>query len=117
MAAPVPLPVPRALRFPMSLSLRYRCAPAEGWRDAVTVNVSRTGLLLAPAPALRPGRPVDLVLTLPPCDAFPRARVRCTALVVRQGTGDGAALAIERYRLLKPAEADETDVMEGSDAE
>jgi hypothetical protein len=101
----------------MSLLLRYRCGSADTWREAVTLNVSRTGLLLSPAHALPPGGAVDLVLTLPACDAFPRARVRCTALVVRQGEEDRAALAIRRYRFLKPGDADEVEVGVSNDTE
>lgn len=117
MEAPISPRVPRAPRFPIPLLLRYRCGPAA-WCEATTLNVSRTGLLLRPARALPAEGDVDLVLTLPPCDAFPRARVRCRASVIRREEGDGlAALAIRRYCFLKPGDADEAGVDDWGDAE
>jgi hypothetical protein len=88
------------------LPLRYRSA-STGWCDATTLNVSRSGILLRPAGALPAEGEVDVVLTLPPCDAFPRARVRCIAAVIRRADSDLAALAIRRYRFLKPGDTDE----------
>ncbi len=83
----------------------------------MTLNVSRTGLLLRGAHALPAEGDVDLVLALPRCDAFPGARVRCTAAVIRMDEGGLAALEIRRYRFLKPGDADEDAVGEWADVE
>lgn len=116
MEAPSPPRVRRAPRFPLPLPLRYRSSSA-GWCDAVALNVSRSGVLLRTAGAFPAEGDVDLVMTLPSCDAFPRARVRCLASVIRRGDNDLAALAIRRYRFLKPGDADEAVVGDGWDGE
>jgi len=112
----MPPRVPRAPRFPLPLLLRYRCAPAT-WCEATTLNVSRSGLLARLPGPLPPNGDIDLVLALPPCDAFPGARVRCAASVVRRRDGGLVALAIQRYRFLKPGDADEAEVGEWNDGE
>lgn len=116
MEAPTPSRVPRAYRFPIPLPLRYRAGSSD-WCEATTLNVSRSGVLLRPAAALPADGEVDLVMTLPPCDAFPRARVRCLASVIRREENDLAALAIRRYRFLKPGDADEAAPGDGGDVE
>ncbi len=116
MEAPTPSRVPRAYRFPIPLLLRYRSGSSD-WCEATTLDVSRSGVLLGPAEALAAGGEVDLVMTLPPCDAFPRARVRCVASVTRREGNGLAALAIRRYRFLKPGDADEEAVGDGGDVE
>ncbi len=115
MEAPFLPRVPRAPRFPLPLLLRYRCAPAT-WCEATTLNVSRSGLLARLPGPVPPDGDVDLVLTLPPCDAFPGARVQCVASVVRRPEAGLIALAIRRYCFLRPGEADAGEVGEWNDA-
>jgi hypothetical protein len=85
--------------------LKYRAGIPPHWSDAITVNLSRTGVLLWPSSGVPPGDRVEMILTLPLCDAFPSARILCAALVVRTDA-DGMAVEIERYRILKPGEDD-----------
>jgi hypothetical protein len=89
------------------MPLRYRCEHTGTWHEATTVNVSRTGVLVRPACDLPPGRPLDVVMALPACDAFPLARVRCLAFVARQPGEDVAALVIRRYHFLRPGDGDD----------
>ncbi|HSK08755.1 MAG TPA: PilZ domain-containing protein [Vicinamibacterales bacterium] len=116
MEPPGPAPVPRAPRFPLAMPLRYRSRRTGAWHEATTLNVSRTGLLVRPACGLPPGSPVDLVMALPPCDAFPLARVRCLAAVARQPVEDVAALVIRRYHFLRAGEGDDGDPREAAAA-
>lgn len=76
---------PRATRFPLEAPVRFRGIGEAGWHTGLTVNASRTGVLLRTIEAriaLR-GR-VEFVLTLPPVEgAHDGVEVRCRGGVAR----------------------------------
>jgi hypothetical protein len=95
----------RADRFTMALALCYRCGSAEG----LTLNVSRSGALVHSAPGVPlPAGRLQFVLALPPCGIVPLARIKGTGRVVRVSRGEtrAFALAIERYRFVRPDRED-----------
>jgi hypothetical protein len=60
----MPEHTPRATRFPLRLRAGYRCEPSDGWHRAMTVNVSRTGVLLRGHEPLDVGRSIEIVFRL-----------------------------------------------------
>lgn len=56
---------PRAPRMPLQLPLRYRRVGEESWTDAVTQNISRTGILFSSGNGLADEETVEIELHLP----------------------------------------------------
>ena len=97
----------RARRFPIAAHLTYREHGGTAWRQGITINVSRTGILFradGPPPGTR--EPLEIVLTLAFSRFAPARHVRCTARVARIAPGDlswggrAVAVAIAKYALL-----------------
>jgi hypothetical protein len=80
----VPGDTPRATRFPLRLRAQYRCEPTRGWHHALTVNVSRTGVLLYGPEPVDVGSLIDIVFRLSHnlLDT-PSGAVTCQCRVVR----------------------------------
>ena len=85
--------------------MRYRTARDLDWRNGVTENISRSGILFRPERAIEPKTPVDVILVLPGGVAGePPSRLRCQGEIVRteaeaSDTAPSAAAAVEEYRL------------------
>jgi hypothetical protein len=76
---------PRATRFPLEAPVRYRGIGEPGWHSGLTLNASRTGVLVTGGDAgLELRDRVEFVLLLPRIEgAHAGAEVRCTGGVVR----------------------------------
>jgi hypothetical protein len=76
---------PRATRFPLEAPVRFREIGEAGWHAGLTVNASRTGVLLRNIGApVAVGGQVEFILTLPRAEgAHAGVEVRCTGSVAR----------------------------------
>ena len=76
---------PRAPRMPLHLPLRYRRAGESSWNEAVTQNISRTGVLFAAGDGIAEEEMVELELRLPFVHDLraPGGRIRAHARIVR----------------------------------
>ncbi len=76
---------PRAPRMPLHLPLRYRRPGDNSWTDAVTHNISRTGVLFSSANGVADEDTVELELRLPFVNQLkaPGGRVVARARIVR----------------------------------
>ena len=54
-----PKSIPRASRFVVRLLVRYRTAGDPDWRNGMTENISRSGILFRPERPVEPKTPVD----------------------------------------------------------
>ena len=76
--------LPRALRFQARLTTHYRTGGSVDWHDAVTENLSRSGVLFRSSYPHEPKTPIDLFLTLPTGTAERLVpRLRCQGEIVR----------------------------------
>jgi hypothetical protein len=74
---------PRPRRFPIRAAVHYR-ADDGPWRQGMTENISRNGLLLHATEAINPDMPIDVVVDLPPAVAGgPAATIVCRGRVAR----------------------------------
>jgi hypothetical protein len=99
----------RAPRFEIQMPLRYRLNGEGKWRNGITENISRTGVLFRGEEFAEPNTPLEMSLALP--DRIPEARsarVACRGIVVRSqrpGVGEAFPLlasTISHYRLIRP---------------
>jgi hypothetical protein len=94
---------PRAPRFAVDLPVRYRAAADADWQEAVTENISRSGVLLRAPRQLRPRTAIELVIKVPsPVPGAPPEDVTCLGDVVRTAGANGThaiAVAVGDYRL------------------
>ncbi len=97
---------PRARRFDLAFAVHYRRHGDRAWAEAVSVNVSRSGLLFATREAAPScGECIDFLIHLTTAEGKPASDARCTGHVVRvvpPGTDrDTAAVGatIDRYLL------------------
>ena len=77
----------RAERFDLRVPARVRPCGHATWRDADIINVSRTGVLLAPGAAFPPADTIELEFTVAP-DLPGVADVRCVGQIVRETSDD-----------------------------
>lgn len=98
---------PRARRYPIVTSLRFRQGADEAWRSAWTLDMSSTGVRFShegPAPDRETG--IEFVVALPFVAGASGSEVRCTGRVARiepAGPRDGswtAAVTVDRYEFL-----------------
>ena len=82
----------RARRFDIRAVVRYR-RPDASWRDAVTVNVSRSGLLFEASEDLVPGTQLELTMHF-------TELLHATAVVVRRLRADERSLVGARFDAL-----------------
>jgi hypothetical protein len=75
---------PRAQRFSLQMPMSFRVLGESEWRDALTANVSRTGVLFLTESTLAPETKLEMKLTLPASIAGRAAgEVLCRGEVVR----------------------------------
>jgi hypothetical protein len=72
------VPIERAQRFPLHVSLRYRKNGASHWLDGRTINISRTGILFQADERLSPRSVLEIIIQFPL-----KATLACRASVVR----------------------------------
>ena len=98
-------PPTRAPRFALRLPLRYRAVGEGSWREGLTENISRSGVLFRAGDLLQVSTAVELTFALSVADL--NSEVFCRGLVVRAvppaGPSDPPALAatIEDYRFVR----------------
>jgi hypothetical protein len=76
---------PRAPRMPLHLPLRYRRAGERSWTEAVTQNISRTGVLFSSPNGVTDDETIEVELRFPFVHDIhaPGGRVRAHARIVR----------------------------------
>jgi hypothetical protein len=80
---------PRAQRFSLQMPMSFRVLGESEWRDALTANVSRTGVLFLTESNLAPDTKLEMKLTLPASIAGQAAgEVLARGRVVRTLAGD-----------------------------
>jgi hypothetical protein len=98
---------PRARRYPIVTTLRFRQGADEAWRSAWTLDMSRTGVRFShegPAPHTETG--IEFVLALPIFTGASGSQVRCTGRVARLeqiGLRDGSwtvAVTVDHYQFM-----------------
>jgi hypothetical protein len=96
---------PRAPRFPVHVSMRYRSVGATRWREARMENISRSGVLFWTSHLLPVQTPLELLFVLPLGGLAPG--IVCRGKVVRTvpppGRLDppGLAATIATYRFVR----------------
>jgi hypothetical protein len=84
------IPAFRAQRFKLNLPVRYRLLGEEDWRQGMTENISRSGLLFRVEQMIEPSTKVEINLVLPPEIAgLSAAEVVCRGEVVRTMQPEG----------------------------
>jgi hypothetical protein len=88
------------------MAMRYRCGSSDCWREAVTENVSRSGVLFVAdiGETVVMNTRVEMRLKMPDIGGSPAARVICSGRVARidhapPGPRAHVAVTIDRYRL------------------
>ncbi len=101
----------RAIRFGLALPVRYRRAGDRDWGQGTSINISRSGLLFAPAGhAVCPGDQIEFCIQLPAHRRRSGGEARCSGRVVRvsRALTDGAqavvAVSIDRYMLARQSQ-------------
>jgi hypothetical protein len=99
---------PRARRYPITTTLRFRQPGDEAWRPAWTLDMSRTGVRFShEGPAPDTGAGIEFVLALPIFAGAAGSRVRCTGRVQRvepAGPRHGSwtvAVTVDEYEFLE----------------
>lgn len=96
----ITLSEPRAPRFPILLPLRYRPAGEENWREGITENISRSGVLFRASAPIGPKTPVEIELQLPGTGERAGAQVRVRGQIVRAVAGEALlAASFTEYRI------------------
>jgi hypothetical protein len=72
------IPIERAQRFPLQVSLRYRKNGVSHWLDGRTINISRTGILFRADERLSEKSVLEIIIQFPL-----KATLACRASVVR----------------------------------
>ncbi len=76
--------VPRARRYPIATTLRFRQGEDEAWRPAWTLDMSRTGVRFShEGPAPDTSAVIEFVVALPIFAGAVGTRVRCRGRVAR----------------------------------
>jgi hypothetical protein len=76
--------VPRAPRFALKMPVLFRPVGTDEWRQGLTENVSRSGVLFRTAEAIHPRTPLEIKLVLPlEIGGQAAANVHCRGEVVR----------------------------------
>jgi hypothetical protein len=97
--------VSRATRYAIQMPIRFREGGTAEWREGVTVNISRTGILFQSEVNLPPRTLLEMQVILPfEIVGEPKANVLCWGPVVRKDSSldesgrYALATAILRYR-------------------
>jgi hypothetical protein len=106
-------PSPRAPRYPLHITMRYRPSGDLRWREARTENISRSGVLFRTDQPLPVEAPIEMVLALPvEVSGAENPVVICRGRVVRteppkaRDEGPAVAATITGYRLTHSGESD-----------
>jgi hypothetical protein len=98
----------RAPRFSIEIPFYFRVRGEGSWRQGMTDNISRSGVLFRTSETLDQSTPIEMHFALPlKVGGQPGAVVACRGLVVRvvpPGTPDampGFAATISRYRFVR----------------
>ena len=86
--------VPRAQRFPGAMRVLCRRRGQNDWIEGLTINASRSGILLRTDELLPEGTPIEMLVVFSSqvSDRLPRG-VRCTGRIVRtDGTAQAATV-------------------------
>jgi hypothetical protein len=96
----------QARRYPIKTSLLFREQGGSEWRQASTLNLSRSGVLFRAEGVIPgPGAAMDFVVVLPLNGLTPPPRARCFGRVVRVASdeftegGCAVAVTIDHYTL------------------
>ena len=80
----------RAQRFPLELSVRYRCIGESEWLTSTTENISRSGMLFHGVRPLDVDTQIEISIAMPHvAPASAAAEVRCRAQIVRIAPSSG----------------------------
>jgi hypothetical protein len=98
----------RAPRFTIEVPFYFRRRGEGSWRQGMTDNISRSGVLFRTAEDLESETPIEMHFALPlQVSGRPGALVACRGLVVRTVPADspdalpGFAATISRYRFVR----------------
>ena len=81
------LGIPRAPRFPIMVPLQFRTVGALEWTDALTENISRSGVLFATHFVIDDPAPVEIRFVLLSPGGTDSPQVLCVADIVRTARG------------------------------
>ena len=74
---------PRARRYPIRLTMRFRSSGHGQWRDARTENISRSGVLFRTADLMPRATHIEMLMALPVEVGGENATVICRGRIVR----------------------------------
>jgi len=100
--------IERAQRFAIPMTVRYRPAGEEGWKQGTVENISRSGVLFRAQGEIAVQTAVDIALVLESLKGEAPPEVLCWGVIVRQvpSEADPALLAakIVHYDFVRPGE-------------
>ncbi len=73
----------RAARYRLKAPLRYRRSGHFGWRNGLTINMSKSGILFSGEVALPPETAVELSISLPQKDTNEPKVVAISGVIIR----------------------------------
>lgn len=98
----------RAPRFTIEIPFFFRKRGEGSWRQGMTDNISRSGVLFRTSEPLESSTPIEMHFALPlKVPAYSGAVVACRGLIVRTVPADspdalpGFAATISRYRFVR----------------
>ena len=97
---------PRARRFPIRLTMRFRSSGHGQWRDARTENISRSGVLFRTGDIMPRATHIEMLMALPAEVGGENATVICHGRIVRtepprsDDPRPAVAATIAGYRLM-----------------
>ena len=92
------LGVPRAPRFPIMVPLQFRTVGQQDWSEALTENISRSGVLFATEFMVEDPAPVELRFVLLSPGGTESPQVVCVAYIVRTDRGADPCRVGARFR-------------------
>lgn len=90
----------RAKRLTLTVPITYRLAGEDAWLQGRIVNISKSGVMFAPA-AVEPGRTIEVIFSTPiPIESLAAGKLICVAEVVRTTPAGSAAARFDQCRFL-----------------
>jgi hypothetical protein len=88
--------IPRARRYGIDTSIRYRVGGANGWREGTLQNISITGVLLCTDQPLEVDTTIEMRFVLPVelLNGESAAEVLCRGVIVRSCPAEGTEDAV-----------------------
>ncbi len=106
--------VPRARRYEINTTMRYRLRGEKQWREGIVKNISNTGVLLCTDTSLELGSSIEVRFSLPVhLQGESAAGVLCVGSVIRslksEEPGEAAMTAakIEHWRLIRKRDTEQ----------